>query len=305
MSKHLIWLCCLVGWPAAIHAGAWTLPQGKFWGKITMFQQETDEEYVGIPRPYFAEGEFRQHKAGTRLPYRENGKYDSKAVFIEGVYGVTDRLDLGLQVPYFDQVFTDDKYEIIGADPPSDSGFSDMRVFAKWRVIQKPVLFSLKTVAKMPTGEFLNVDGLIPVGEGQWDFDFVGQLGRSFWPLPLYGNIDLGYRVRMKNKEIDRDPGDEWLLNAELGYNITRWSLLVGKLEAIRSKKGIAQGIKSRSLIKRITYFSPVLMFSLSDYAVLELGVRFSLNGRNFSAGHQVTLGASTNVDILDLLGRR
>jgi hypothetical protein len=112
-------------------------------------------------------------------------------------------------------------------------------LFAKFRLLEKPLLFTLKGGIKMPTGEFKNEDGLIPVGEGQWDFDLIAQLGRSFWPLPLYGNVDLGYRVRTKNDEIDRDPGDEWFLNAELGYNITRRLLLAGKYEALRSDPSI------------------------------------------------------------------
>ncbi|HIG18085.1 MAG TPA: hypothetical protein EYQ31_12820 [Candidatus Handelsmanbacteria bacterium] len=78
-------------------------------------------------------------------------------------------------------------------------------------------LFTLKGGAKIPSGDFRNEDGLIPVGEGQWDFHLVLQAGRSLWPLPSYANIDLGYRIRLANEDILRDPGDEWLVNAEIG----------------------------------------------------------------------------------------
>ncbi|WP_238314656.1 hypothetical protein, partial [Methylobacterium crusticola] len=81
------------------------------------------------------------------------------------------------------------------AEPRTDTGLSDIRALAKFRLLSKPLVLAFKAGLKVPTGEFKNEDGLIPVGEGQWDFDFVGQVGRSFWPLPLYGNIDLGYRV--------------------------------------------------------------------------------------------------------------
>jgi hypothetical protein len=43
------------------------------------------------------------------------------------------------------------------------------------------------------------------------------QAGRFLWPLPSYANIDLGYRIRLANEDILRDPGDEWLVNAEIG----------------------------------------------------------------------------------------
>ncbi len=51
---------------------------------------------------------------------------------------------------------------------------------------------------KAPTGEFKNEQGLIPTGEGQWDFDFIFQVGRSFWPFRAYLNANLGYRMRLK-----------------------------------------------------------------------------------------------------------
>ena len=289
MLKRLIGLCCLLAWPTYAFSGAWTLPQGKFWGKVTFFQQSSDEWYIASAE--FADGKF--HDPGTRRPYRFNGAYKSKAVFIEGFYGVTNRFDLGIQIPYFDQEFSDDTRD----NPPSDAGFSDIRVFAKGRVFQKPVIFTLKTGVKMTTGEFRNEEGLIPVGEGQWDFEFIGQVGRSFWPWPLYGNVDIGYRVRMKNDELERDPGDEWLFNAELGYHITKQLLLMGKLEGLRGDPSIDFDIiENKSQIKRIIYLAPALVYSFHDNVGLELGVRYTLGGQNFPAGYQMTLGLSTSL---------
>ena len=173
-------------------AGAWTLSRGEFWGKLTYFRHSTEEWYLG-------KGRFGT--PGARVRYDFDGRYESSAAFIEGFYGLSDRLDLGVQIPYFDQSFANSTF----AEPRGDTGLSDIRVYGKLRLIDQPLIFTLKTGAKMPTGEFKNEDGLIPVGEGQWDFDFVAQFGRSFWPLLLYANIDLGYRVRTHNAEIDRD----------------------------------------------------------------------------------------------------
>ncbi|MEC9380622.1 MAG: hypothetical protein VX528_16780 [Candidatus Latescibacterota bacterium] len=49
------------------------------------------------------DGTFGTHSIGARSPYRFNGEYDSRALFIEGFLGVTDWFDLGVQAPYFDQ----------------------------------------------------------------------------------------------------------------------------------------------------------------------------------------------------------
>lgn len=287
--------CCLIAGLALLGAvvdagaGAWTLPKGRFWGKATYFQQTTNEWYLANSQ--LIDGQVVG--IGERARYNFNGEYESKALFVEGFYGLSDRLDIGVQIPYFDQTFGDETRLDIG--PVSDAGLSDIRVLAKFRLLDKPLLLTVKTGVKMPTGEFKNEDGLIPVGEGQWDYDFVAQLGRSFWPLPLYSNIDLGYRVRTKNDEIDRDPGDEWFLNAELGYNITRKLMLMGKYEMLRSDPSLEFGfLVNRSQIKRITFFTPVLLYAIDARTALEAAVRISLNGRNYPAGWQLVLGVST-----------
>ena len=282
MIKYLLIGLILLGAAADVGAGAWTLQRGQFWGKLTYFQQHTEEWYVG-------KGRFGT--PGTRARYDFDGQYESRAIFFESLYGVTDRLDLGLQIPYFDQSFTN----IAFAEPRTDTGLSDIRALAKLRLLSKPLVLALKTGVKVPTGEFKNEDGLIPVGEGQWDFDFVGQMGRSFWPLPLYGNIDLGYRVRTRNEQIDRDPGDEWFLNAEVGYQLARQLMLVGKCEVLRSKPAIVFG-SIEAEIKRITYLTPALLYTIGQRTMIEAAVRFSLNGRNFPAGRQFVLGLATTL---------
>lgn len=288
MFKHLVWLCLLLLYPAQLCAGVSTLSKGKVWSKVTFFQQTTNEWYISSPE--FTGGQV--YGSGDRRPYLFNGEYDSKAFFIEGFYGVTDRLDVGVQVPFFDQIFDDDTC----TEPPSESDLSDIRIFTKINIVQKPAIFTFKFGAKIPTGEFKNEDGLIPVGEGQWDFDFVAQLGKWFWPLPLYGNIDVGYRVRMENEGILRDPGDEWLINAELGGNLSKKALLMLKLEILRGKAGTVFGFKITSEIKRITYFAPTLLYDVGRGTALEAGLRCSLNGRNFPAGHQFTFGLSKSL---------
>lgn len=282
MVKHLLIGWMLLGAAADAGAGAWTLPQGQFWGKLTYFQQRTQEWYVG-------KGRFGA--PGTRARYDLDGQYESQAIFFEGLYGVTDRLDLGLQVPYFDQSFANAAF----AEPRVATGLSDIRALAKLRLLAQPLVLALKAGVKMPTGAFKNEDGLIPVGEGQWDFDLVGQVGCSFWPWPLYGNIDLGYRVRTRNEQIARDPGDEWFLNAELGYQLARPLMLLGKCEVVRSAPAVVfGGIEAE--IKRITYLTPALLYAIGRRTVVEAAVRFSLNGRNFPAGRQLVLGLATTL---------
>ena len=126
MVKYLLVGLILLGAAADVDAGAWTLQRSQFWGKLTYFQQHTEEWYVGKGRG----------TPGTRAPYDFEGQYESRAVFFEGLYGVTDRLDFGLQVPYFDQSFAN----IAFAEPRTDTGLSDIRALAKFRLLTKPLV---------------------------------------------------------------------------------------------------------------------------------------------------------------------
>lgn len=277
-------------------AGAWTLPAGQAWLKLSFFRQTTDEWYIATPEPVLrADGTFTQRDPGTRRPYRFDGRYRSRAVFLDAVYGVADGLDLGLQVPYFDQLFDDDTR----SRPPADAGIGDLRAFAKWRLAQAPLVVALEGGVKMPTGRFRNEDGLIPVGEGQWDADLALKLARSLWPAPLWAGLDLGYRVRLRNDDIDLDPGDEWLVHAEAGWAPHPRAWLALKLESVLGRAGRSFGLQTPSLERRITHLSPAASFTLFGVTAVEAAVRFSLAGRNYPAGHQLLLGLSTT------LGRR
>ena len=293
--QYVLGAFLLLASAAQLWAGAWTLPRGAVWAKLSYLQHNTGEWYTSRQgfRVVFDDNIPRNIEIapGQRVRYDFAGQYSSKAVFAEAFYGLTDRLDIGVQIPVVQQNFSSDT----GLDR-TDEGLGDIRLLAKWRLLQGPVLFTLKSGVKMPTGEFKNEDGLIPVGAGQWDFDFAFQIGRSFWPWPLYGNLDIGYRVRTINAEIYRDPGDESFLNAELGYHITSKWLLTAKYEMLRSKAATEfGGIRIRSQINRITYLTPSLLYSINaGRTALETSLRFTLNGRNYPAGKQLVLGAST-----------
>ncbi|HJP31674.1 MAG TPA: transporter [Candidatus Latescibacteria bacterium] len=283
--------------PTLALAGAWTTPRGTLWAKASWFQQSTDEWYTDADQPILLpDNTLGSRAAGSRQPYRFNGSYESTAVFLEGYYGITDAIDVGLQVPWFDQSFDDDTR----IDSPAESGFSDTRVFARWRLFDKPFLLTLKGGVKIPTGEFKNEDGLIPVGEGQWDYDIVVQAGRSLWPLPAYANVDVGYRVRTENTEILREPGDEWLVNAEVGYNPLPRLQLALKLDGLYGKAGRSFGLRTESLTKRITYLAPTASWRLGGDTIIEAALRISTGGRNFPAGNQIIFGLSTSVSASD-----
>ena len=94
-----LWIALLA--PQEARADAWTLPKGHIWTKITFLKQSTDEEYVAVGGAGRAPDPSRVYQAGDRARYRFDGSYDSRAVFFDLFYGVTDRFEIGVQLPFF------------------------------------------------------------------------------------------------------------------------------------------------------------------------------------------------------------
>ena len=290
-KTHLILSLFLLLSSGPVWACAWTFQKGKVWTKLTFMTQDTNDSYIGVPRPNVPRGE--------RAPNLLNGEYRSRTFFFDAFYGITDNFNIGIQVPFFNQTFEDDELTTLFGGPVSSTGFSDIRVFLKHKVTNGPVVSSLKFGFKAPTGKFENTQGLIPVGEGQWDFDFILQVGRSFWPFRGYANVDAGYRLRMKNTEVERDPGDEFFWIAEFGYQWTEKWMTVVKYEGIRGQETTSLGLQLSGDVKKIQYISPAALFQINESSAIEAGIRFSISGQNFPAGPVFQVGLNYQGSLL------
>lgn len=279
--------------PGDVFAGAWTLPRKHVWCKVAVLGQTTHEEYVGASGSGRGPDPARVFNVGNRARYRFNGRYRSRALFFDLFYGATDRIDVGLQLPFFRQEYQDTPLLTGFGEPQRATGFGDIRGFLKVNLLNVRTVGTLKLGFKAPSGEFVNEDGLIPVGEGQWDFDAIVQMGRSFWPMPVYVNADVGYRLRLRNAEIDRDPGNEWTFLAEAGVQVRRTTLVGVKIHGIRGKAATVFGARIQSDVKKITYISPVISLGPCRGFTLETAVNVSVHGRNYPAGWMAVVGLS------------
>jgi len=252
----------------------WAEGAGNWWAKVSFFHHQTTEQF----RPN-----------GDKRPFlNDDAESRSNAVFLDVLYGVTDRLDVWVQVPYFDLRFDD------VSDDRRSTGVGDIRLSARYNLFQfrggsLPV--SVRYTAKLPVAEFPFDAEIIPVGEGQWDHEAWLEAGTSFWPVPAYGVVWLGYRWRLENEETTRDPGNEFLFLAELGGTVGAG--LGGKvvLDGIFGTSGSIQGIDVSGDEREILYLQPTLTYEIASSTALELGSRFPLQGKNFPAGPQFTIG--------------
>lgn len=265
--------------------GQWPVGQGSYWVKGTFFRHTTTEEY----RSNGDKREFLSRDAVSR----------SNAYFLDVLVGVTDRLDVWAQIPYFDLSFDD------AAGDRTSTGVGDIRLSARYNLFQLrggSIPVSARFTAKVPVAD-LTIDAeVIPVGEGQWDYEAWLESGISLWPMPLYSVVWLGYRWRTLNEETTREPGDEVTFLAEVGG--TEWvGGLGGKivLDGIFGRAGAIQGIQLGPDDRReILYVAPTALYSLTPSTTLEVGVRIPVRGKNFPAGAPFQMGLFYEGSIFD-----
>ena len=108
--------------PRDVQAGAWTLKKGHAWGKITAMSQSTNEHYDNDGWV----GEFP-------------ARYESRQIYLDLMYGATDQIDVGLQIPYVSRKFVeiDNSMVPLKEEDAKESGIGDLRGFAKINLVRQ------------------------------------------------------------------------------------------------------------------------------------------------------------------------
>ena len=270
MGSRVVSMLLLLSCAAhSAEAGAWTFSKGVNWLKVGLMLQDTTERY-------FIDGE--------RIPYFFDGRNQTRALFFEYVRGITDRWDVKAQLPFFNIAFDDI------ADERTSNGLGDLRIESRYNLVSDPLVLTVGGAIKFPTGEFVNDAEIVPVGEGQYDFDVFVEVGRSLWPVRGYVTGKIGYRFRTKNQEIDIDFGDELIWRVEGGYQFAEriYSKIV--LRGLHGFESTSFGLPIDSLKRRVVYLEPGASFTLSPSRAIEVTVPISIAGRNWPAGPVINI---------------
>jgi len=259
--------------PALVEAGAWVLPKGRANIQVAFLHQDTTERY-------FLDGE--------RIPYFFEGHNRTSAFYIDGRYGITDRLEGVVQVPFFLLRFDD------LSDNRRSNGLGDVRAGLRYNLVRASPVATFDVRVKFPTGTFINDAEVVPVGEGQWDLDLAGELAHSFWPRPFYVNGRAGYRFRGPNDESGIDFGDEIFWLVEGGYTLSERIGLKLVARGLHGKEGTSFGIPIETLKREAIYVEPGFIFRASPSWFVEVAVPFTVSGRNWPAGPVFTLKLTT-----------
>ncbi len=279
-----------------LFAGAWTLKRGDLWVKTSFLYQKTTERFFSRITPCPIE-EGGNCSEGQRVKFPFDGESEVKAVFLDLNYGLLNNLQLDVQIPFYDISFTD----LADPDRPSTSEIGDLRFGAKYQVVSRPLVATLKLEAKAPTGFFNRDAEIVPIGDGQWDFDVVAQFGKSVWPIPAYVNFDLGYRFRFEPdvKTSTRNPGNEIVFRGEAGYNVLSSLLVKAAVSGLYGNKFKQEGLIIQDSQREVLLFEPGVVWNLWGGLALDAGLQLSLSGKNYTAGETFNFGLSYQVSLL------
>jgi len=234
----------------------------------------------------------------TRTRFNENAEVvpyfnkDARSITrtgrLTGALGLWPGLDVWGEVPVHHLQFDDATRERTSA------GIGDPRLFVRTGpslvgLESLPLAVALRGGVKFPVGEFKVDAEVIPLSEGQRDWELLLEVGKSLHPWPLYVMGWVGYRWREVNETSAIKPGDERILYLAAGGHADRfqWKVAVDGLFGRTPKyAGIPVETNRRALVQLI----PRAGWQVGPGAV-EVGARVPFHGRNLPAGPTFTLG--------------
>lgn len=251
--------------------GQWVEQPGQGWVQLSAYHHDTTQEF-GLER--------------ERREIRSGGHAISTSLFATTAVGVVRGVDVWLQVPF---------HRIDYSDTAGDrvrSGIGDVRTFLRFSptlLLGSDFPLAIRGGVKLSVGDFPLDAEIIPLGEGQTDWELMAEVGHSFWPRSVYVMGWVGYRWREANLERRIDFGDEAFFFAAVGGTTRRvaWKFSV---EGWDGGAWIAEGIRLENASREMVQITPTVGTAAGPGQV-ELGARIPLAGRNLTAGPAFTVG--------------
>ncbi len=277
--------------PDTLFAGAWILPKKSLWTKVSFFHESDKERFCP---------ERETCKDGEKVPlslFTDDAENVSTVLSVDVSYALTDRLEIGTQIPYFRLDFEENLGNIAVTDI-SSAGFGDIRFFGRYNVLSEPAVVTVKIGVKAPVGKFDNDIFALPVGEGQWDVEYFLQIGRSLYPIPGYVNLDIGYRSRQENDTNKFRPGDEFVFLAEIGYTALHGIGLKATTSGLFGRDPENSGISASGARRQIIYMGQGIILGPVMGVNIETSLKLPVKGLNFPAGAQFLGEISYNISL-------
>lgn len=249
----------------------WVEPPGQGWASLTVYHQDTRSIFL---------------PDGTRDSFVLRGHAVASSAYFTADLGLLPGVDTWLQFSFQRLVFEDQ------VGKATSTGAGDSRFYLRasplvWFGSQLP--FAIRAGVKLPVQDIDVGQELIPLGDGQRDWELIVELGRSLYPRPLYLMGWLGYRWREAVEQPMRDFGDERFFLFAIGGTQGRFGyklITEGWYGRTPSFGGLTAMGQERELLR----LNPTVSYGVGPGS-LELGGRFPLTGKNLPAGPDLQVG--------------
>ncbi len=256
----------------------WVEPPGQGWSSLTLFHQDTREAY-----------DFEGGQGG----FPGMGHATATASFFTFAMGLVEGVDAWAQFSFQRLRFND------RAGMRTSTGFGDVRLYARsspLRILGVTTPVTIRGGVKLPVGDFDVGTNMIPLGDGQRDWELMLELGHSFYPNPTYLMAWLGYRWREESTGDDQAFGDERFFYAAVGGEVGPLGYKVG-LEGWFGDTPVFGGFDAPGAKREMLRVAPSLLIP-GGPGQIEVGLRVPLAGKNLPAGHDFVVGYFTRLGL-------
>lgn len=223
---------------------------------------------------------------GVRQNFLANGEVRTTSLYVTSAFGVLPGLDVWAQIPlhtlsYRDQGGRRDRTGI--GDPRASirigSGIAGLT----------GVPVALRAGVKFAGGEFPVDATVIPLTEGQRDWELSAEAGTAFSGVPVYVLGWIGYRWREATANAERRPGNERFVHAALGggHGTLRWEVASDAMWGAAPER---LGIRVPSARRHLVQLAPTVGYGVGPGAV-DLTTTIPLRGKNLPTGPAVSVG--------------
>lgn len=252
----------------------WVEPPGTGWLDLSIAHQDTPHRY---------------DRQGNVVDFdTRDARSITTTVRLTGALGLIRGVDAWVDVPYHRFAFNDVQRDRL------QTGVADPRLFLRAGPSLVggdglPMALALRGGVKFPVAEFPVDADIIPISDGQRDWELLVEVGKSLHPWPMYAAGWVGYRWREKKGPGRVNPGDERFFTVTLGGTVRafRWKVVVdGTFGMSPTQFGIELENGKRELVQVV----PTVGWKVGPGAI-EVGARLPVHGRRVTAGPTVTLG--------------
>lgn len=228
--------------------------------------------------------------AGAAQPFLGDGRATTLSAFLTGAVGVAPGLELWIQLPVHSLRFID------ASGDRERTGFGDPRASARLGAEilgLRDVPVWARAGIKLPGSDFPVDARVLPLTEGQIDYELALESGWSFRALPVYVLGWVGYRWRTEDASTRRMPGDERFIHVAVGGSAAGVRLELA-LEALDGLTPIQDGLAIPASARRLLQLNPAIGWQMGS-GRLELAGQIPLSGHNLPTGPGVSVAYLVN----------